>query len=104
MADPTGFWLWPVQGLHALTFAMAHLGTIAFIARAVPERGTRPPPRAPAGAMAVGGVMALQMALAAAVYPALGGRTYGIGVASSALGFVFGLGLARRWQGQEIAL
>ena len=46
----------------------------------------------------------LLLCLAAAVYPALGGRTYGIGVASSALGIVFCVWLARRWQGREIAL
>ena len=103
MADPTGFWLWPIQGLHAVTFAMAHLGTIAFITRAVPARDAAAAQGA-SGAMAVGAVMALQMALAAAVYPALGGRTYGIGVASSALGIVFCVWLARRWQGREIAL
>jgi PPP family 3-phenylpropionic acid transporter len=103
MADPTGFWLWPIQGLHALTFAMAHLGAIAFISRAVPDRGSAAAQGA-TGAMAVGGVMALQMALAAAVYPRLGGGTYAIGVVSSALGLVFCLWLARRWQGQELAV
>jgi PPP family 3-phenylpropionic acid transporter len=103
MADPTGFWLWPIQGLHALTFAMAHLGAIAFISRAVPDRGSAAAQGA-TGAMAVGGVMALQMALAAAVYPRLGGGTYAIGVVSSALGLVFCLWLARRWQGQVLAV
>ncbi len=103
MADPTGFWLWPIQGLHALTFAMAHLGAIAFISRAVPDRDSAAAQGA-TGAMAVGGVTALQMALAAALYPTLGGETYGIGAASSALGLVFCLWLARRWRGQELAI
>ena len=59
--DPTGFWLWPIQGLHTLTFALCHLGTIAFIARAVPDRYAAAAQGA-TGAMAVGGVMALAMA------------------------------------------
>ena len=54
MADPAGFWLWPIQGLHALTFAAGHLGAIAFISRAVPDRYAAAAQGA-AGAMAVGG-------------------------------------------------
>ncbi len=103
MADPTGFWLWPIQSLHALTFAMGHLGAIAFISRAVPDRYAAAAQGA-TGAMAVGGVMALGMALAAAVYPELGGRTYGIGVVFSGLGLgLCGL-LVRRWRGEELAV
>jgi PPP family 3-phenylpropionic acid transporter len=103
MADPTGFWLWPVQGLHALTFAMAHLGAMVFIARAVPERYTAAAQGA-ASAMGVGGVTALSMALAALLYPRLGGLTYGIGAASSALGGALALTLASRWGGRELAV
>lgn len=103
MTDPTGVWLWPIQGLHTLTFATGHLGAIAFITRAVPERYAAAAQGA-TGAMAVGGVMALGMALSAMLYPALGGRTYGLGVASSALGLVFCLWLARRWQGAAVAV
>ena len=97
MTDPVGFWLWPIQCLHALTFAMAHLGAIAFISRAVPDRYAAAAQGA-TGAMAVGGLTALGMVLAAAVYPALGGRSYGIGVATSALALGLCLLLARRWQ------
>ena len=99
MADPTGFWLWPMQGLHALTFAIGHLGAIGFITRAVPDRYAAAAQGA-TGAMATGGVLALGMALSAALYPTFGGRTYGLGVASSALGLALCLGarppLARR--------
>ncbi|MEM9138586.1 MAG: MFS transporter [Pseudomonadota bacterium] len=31
-------WLWPLQAMHALTFAVAHLGATAFIAKAIPPR------------------------------------------------------------------
>ena len=75
MADPTGLLLWPLQALHALTFAAGHLGAMAFIARAVPPRYGAAAQGA-AGAMAVGFALALGMALSAAVYPHLGGRTY----------------------------
>ena len=103
MTDPVGFWLWPVQGLHALTFAMGHLGAIAFISRAVPDRYAAAAQGA-TGAMAVGGVTALGMVLAAAVNPALGGRSYGIGAATSALALGLCLLLARRWQRGELAV
>ncbi len=98
MTDPTGLWLWPLQGLHVLTFAIGHLGAIAFISRAVPDRYAAAAQGA-TGAMAVGGVMALWMILASLVYPVLGGWTYGIGAVSSALGIAVCLWLARRWRG-----
>jgi PPP family 3-phenylpropionic acid transporter len=103
MLDPTGFWLWPIQGLHALTFAVGHLGAIGFISRAVPDRYAAAAQGA-TGSMAAGGVLALGMLLAAALYPSLGGRTYGLGVASSLLGLLLCWWLARRWRGQEIAV
>ena len=103
MADPTGSFLWPLQALHALTFAAGHLGAMAFIARAVPPRYGAAAQGA-AGAMAVGFALALGMALSAAVYPHLGGRTYAIGAAFSALGLGFTLWLARRWSGEELAV
>jgi PPP family 3-phenylpropionic acid transporter len=81
---------------------MAHLGAIAFISRAIPDRYAAAAQGA-AGAMAVGGVMALQMALAAWLYPMLGGRAYGIGAASAGLGLALCLWLARRWRGEQLA-
>ncbi len=103
MTDPTGFWLWPIQALHALTFAACHLGTMAFIARAVPDRYAAAAQGATT-AMAVGAVMALATVLASAVYPTLGGGTYVIGVALSAIGTALALALDRRWKGGEIAV
>ena len=95
--------MWPLQALHALTFAAGHLGAMAFIARAVPPRYGAAAQGA-AGAMAVGLALALGMAVSAAVYPHLGGRTYAIGAAFSALGLGFTLWLARRWSGEELAV
>jgi MFS transporter, PPP family, 3-phenylpropionic acid transporter len=103
MFDPTGFLLWPIQGLHALTFALAHLGAIAFIVRSVPDRYGSAAQGA-TSSMAVGGIMALAMLLASALYPRLGGLTYGIGVALSLTGTLLALALARRWDGREIAV
>ena len=101
--DPTGLWLWPIQGLHALTFALCHLATIAFIARAVPDRFAAAAQGATA-AMAVGGVMALAMLLASALYDRLGGLTYLIGAALSLAGIALTLVLAHRWDGGELAV
>jgi hypothetical protein len=44
------------------------------------------------------------MALSAALYPYLGGRTYVIGVGFSALGLGFTAWLGRRWSGEELAV
>ncbi|MFO1141362.1 MAG: MFS transporter [Amaricoccus sp.] len=100
MGDPTGFWLWPIQGLHALTFGAAHLGAMAFIGRAVPDRYAAAAQGATT-AMAVGGVTAAAMILAAAVYPLLGGRTYAIGFVLSLAGLALAALLRRRWAGDE---
>jgi PPP family 3-phenylpropionic acid transporter len=103
MADPTGLLLWPTQALHALTFAACHLGTMAFISRAVPDR-YHAAAQGATTAMAVGAVTALATLLASAVYPALGGATYGISLALSALGLACTVALARRWNGRELAV
>ena len=103
MADPTGWVLWPLMALHALTFAVGHLGAMAFIIRAVPPRFGAAAQGA-AAAMAAGLVLARATALAAWAYPTWGGLTYGIGFAMSAIGLGVCALLARRWQGQEIAV
>jgi PPP family 3-phenylpropionic acid transporter len=101
--DPVGWTLWPLQGLHAATFALGHLGAMAFVAEAVPQRFGA----AAQGAMnsiGMGLVLALAMAAAAALYPLLGGRTYGIGVALSGVGLALCLLLARRWRGGTLVV
>ena len=54
--------------------------------------------------MAVGGVMALAMLLASALYDRLGGLTYLIGAALSLAGIALTLVLAHRWDGGELAV
>jgi PPP family 3-phenylpropionic acid transporter len=103
MFDPVGWVLWPVQGLHGLTFAASHLGAIAFISLAIPARYGAAAQGA-TGSMAVGVLLALGMLAGAALYPALGGLTYGIGVAFSAIGLGFCWWLRRRWRGEELAV
>lgn len=101
MFDPVGFWLWPTQMLHCLTFGAGHLGAMAFISRAVPDRYAAAAQGASA-TMAAGAVMAFGMALGAWLYPSLGGQTYGIGVVFSVIGLVLCVALGRRWHGGEI--
>lgn len=103
MLDPVGVWLWPIQALHSLTFGAGHLGAMAFIAMAVPERYAAAAQGASA-TMAAGAVMAFGMALGAWLYPSLGGQTYGIGLAFSAIGLGFCVALGRRWRGGELSL
>ncbi|NNU79624.1 MFS transporter [Halovulum dunhuangense] len=103
MFDPGVGWLWALQMLHSASFVAGHLGAIAFIAAAVPERfgGS-----AQGAFMGLGGgvLTALAMGLSALVYPALGGLTYGIALAMSAAGLWFTLRLGARWGGRVLAV
>jgi PPP family 3-phenylpropionic acid transporter len=103
MFDPTGWVLWPAQGLHALTFAAGHLGAIAFITQAIPARYGAAAQGATAS-MAVGILLALGMLAGAVIYPLLGGLSYGIGVGFSAVGLGFCWLLWRRWRGEELVV
>ena len=100
MTDPSGAMLWFSQALHALTFAAGHLGGIAFIAAAVPERLA-----ASAQGMfssVIGGVLfAIAMAVAALIYPYAGGLTYGVALGMSLIGLGFAIWLGRIWSGGQ---
>lgn len=89
------------QFLHGGTFALAHLGAVFFIAKAVP-------PRLAATAQSLyfmgsqGVMMGLATLLAGHVYASLGGLAY---LMMTALGFVaigLTLLLARRWNGEAV--
>jgi PPP family 3-phenylpropionic acid transporter len=101
--DPPVWALWPLQATHALTFALGHLGAVAFIARSIPPRLGASALGAMA-ATATGTVLFLAMGLAAALYPAIGGVTYAIGAALAARGLGLGLRLARRGRGEALAV
>jgi MFS transporter, PPP family, 3-phenylpropionic acid transporter len=103
MLDPTGPILVPLQAFHALTFAIGHLAAMAFIARAVPGRFGASAQGA-LSAVAGGMALSLGMAIAAGIYPHVGGSTYGIGATFSAAGLAASLWLGRRWRGETLAV
>ena len=94
--------LWPLQAMHALTFGLAHLAAIAFVARAIP-------PRVAASAIGVvsgvigGSIQAAAMAAAAMLTARYGIHSAyimaaGMALASSALALMLG----RLWNGNQI--
>ena len=101
--DPVGWDLWALQLLHAVTFAVGHLGAIAFIAAAVPERMSATA-QGIFGAAFGGILMAVGTAAAAWAYPRFGGGAYAVALAMSALGLLFSVWLHRRWRGAPLHL
>lgn len=103
MADPPLAWLWGLQALHSLTFVAGHLGAMAFVVQAVPDRygGS-----AQGAYMGLGGgiLTAAAMGLSALVYPWAGGLTYGIALAMSGAGLLLTLRLRARWDGGTLAV
>ena len=99
--EPPVALLWPLQGLHAFTFAVAHLGAIAFAAAALPPRLQASAQGIVGGAM--GGVaIAVATAAAGAIGGALGlAAAYWLAAAMSALALAAALVLARRWRPGE---
>ncbi|HEU0222291.1 MAG TPA: MFS transporter [Paracoccaceae bacterium] len=101
--DPAVWALWPLQGLHALTFAAGHIGMMAFFQAAVPVQ---------LWATGIGfvvqllgnSVMAAVMAVGGAAYPEFGGATYGVAALLAAAGLGLAAVLARLWDGGPIRL
>lgn len=93
--DPAEAWLWPLQGLHAITFTAAFLGAIAMVERIAPE-SLAATAQGLVGATAGGAVMAAAGFAAAAAYPAYGAGAYWIGVALSLVGLAAAAALMRR--------
>jgi PPP family 3-phenylpropionic acid transporter len=89
------------QVLHGGTFALAHLGAMYFILRAVP-------PRLAATAQSLYAVCASGLAMGLAtlasgpLYAAFGGRAYLLMAAMGLASLAFSLWLARAWQGGRI--
>jgi PPP family 3-phenylpropionic acid transporter len=102
-ADPGLFALWFWQGSHAITFAAAHLGAMAFLGAAAPPK-LASTAQGVFGAVAGGVLTAGAMGLAALVYPQAGAGAYWIGAAMSAIGLGFSLWLARRWRGEALTV
>jgi PPP family 3-phenylpropionic acid transporter len=80
--EPELVLLWPVQCLHALTFGLAHLGAMAFIAAAIP-------PRLQASAQ---GLYAVSGAYGAA-------SAYWLAAVMSGIAMIAALRLGRIWDG-----
>lgn len=99
--DPVGPGLWALQASHALTFALAHLGAMAFLGAACPERLS-------GGGqavfqVAVGGLlMATATGAAALVYPWAAGGVWWTGAGFAAAAAVAALAARRVWDGGEL--
>ena len=100
--DPVGLPLWGLQAMHALSFAVAHLGSIAFIQLAASDR-LAGAAQAVMQVLGSGVLMAGASALAAVAYPALGGGAWWIACAMSGAALVLALILRRRWDGGPLA-
>jgi len=89
------------QFLHGGTFALAHLGAVFFILRAVPSRLA-----ATAQSLyfvcSQGILMGLETMAAGSVYAALGGHTYFLMSVSGLIGVGLALLLGKRWHGERI--
>jgi PPP family 3-phenylpropionic acid transporter len=89
------------QFLHGMTFALAHLGAMYFILKAVP-------PRLSATAQSLYAVFSNGIIMGAAtfvsgpLYALYGGRTYLLMAAMGAGAILFALALQRRWHGGRI--
>lgn len=90
--------LWPLQALHALTFALGHLGAMAFLAAAVPPRLAGSAQGMASGA--IGGVAMAGAAFAAAAIVEAQGTSaaYWLSAGLSAAALVAALTLGRIWR------
>lgn len=89
------------QFLHGGTFALAHLGAVFFVLKAVPQRLA-----ATAQSLyfvgAQGVLMGVMTLIAGALYARWDGKTYLLSAASGAIAMGFAVLLARLWQGGRI--
>jgi PPP family 3-phenylpropionic acid transporter len=94
--------LWPLQSLHAVTYAFGHLGAIAFVAAAVPPRLQASAQGLYAGG--IGGIAAAAvMLLGAQVSGGFGmAAAYWLAAAMSAVALAAAMWLARIWDGGRL--
>lgn len=85
---PTGFILWPLQALHLLSFAAAHIGAMRLLFRDTPEHSAATAQTLYAG-LSAGLLMGMATLLSGALYDAIGAGGYwamaAIGAAGGAL-------------------
>jgi MFS transporter, PPP family, 3-phenylpropionic acid transporter len=82
---PVGFVLWPLQALHALSFAAAHIGAMRLIFREAPESAAATAQTLYSG-LSAGLLMGLATLWSGALYDAVGARGYWAMAAIAAAG------------------
>ena len=101
-AAPDVALLWPLQALHALTFALAHLAAMSFFAAAMPARMVGGVQGIKSGLLG-GGLGALTLALAGGMVAEHGiPAAYWIAVGLSAVSLAFSVLLLRVWKGGRV--
>lgn len=100
--SPDLIWLWPLMAMHAFTFALAHLGAMAFVAAAVPPRMTGSAQGAVSGIVG-GSINAGALFLAALIVDRAGiDWAYAMAGGMAAMAGVLALVLARTWSGGRL--
>ena len=99
---PEPWMLWPLQILHALSFAVAHLGAMAFLAQALSGRMIASAQGVSSGLL--GGVLHSGLLLIAGAVVASHdiSTAYWVAFTASALSLCFALMLRRNWSGQRL--
>ncbi|MBY8974336.1 MFS transporter [Rhodobacteraceae bacterium NNCM2] len=99
VVEPSGPLLWLLQGLHALTFGMALLGTMAFVAAAIPRRLNATAQGISSGLL--GGITLALVTLAAGAMAAYlpPGMLYLVAVVPACIALLAALVLRRVWDG-----
>lgn len=99
---PDPWMLWPLQALHAVSFAVAHLGAMAFMAAALPGRMIASAHGISSGAL--GGVLHSGLLLIAGAVVAAHdiAAAYWVAFAASALSLCFALMLQMVWRGDRL--
>jgi PPP family 3-phenylpropionic acid transporter len=92
--DPPGWLLFPVQALHAASFALTHLGTMHFIQDRVPA-GLRNTAQGIYAAVSGGIAMSSVVWLSGPLYGAYGGAAYFFMAGISAVALMLALRLRR---------
>lgn len=91
---PLGFWLWPLQALHALSFAAAHVGAMRVLYREAPE-SSAVMAQSLYGVLSGGVLMALATLLSGRLYDLAGAQGYWAMAVAAAAGGALVLALAR---------
>ena len=96
--------LWPLQALHALSFGLAHLGAMAFLAAALPGRMIGAAHGVKSGVLG-GGLNALVLFVAGWIVAGGGiSVAYWLAAVLSVLAMCLGMVLRRQWDGGRLVL